>query len=66
MYSGIDPGLSGAIAVVNHDGALVALHDTPVLTLSTSRRTRQEYDVPAWWGQQRRGFTEAGHGCYHR
>jgi len=29
-----------------HDGALVALHDTPVLTLSTSRGTRQEYDVP--------------------
>ena len=34
---GIDPGLSGAVAVLAADGGLVALHDTPVLTLSTSR-----------------------------
>lgn len=47
MYTiGIDPGLSGAIAVLATDGALVTLYDTPVLTLSTSRGTRQEYDVP--------------------
>lgn len=46
MHIGIDPGLSGAVAVLAHDGTLVALHDTPVLTLSTSRGTRQEYDVP--------------------
>lgn len=46
MYLGIDPGLSGAVAVLDEAGALVALHDVPVLTLSTSRGTRQEYDVP--------------------
>src|SRR5712692_2958826 len=46
MHIGIDPGLSGAVAVLAADGALVAVHDTPVLTLSTSRGTRQEYDVP--------------------
>lgn len=46
MYIGIDPGLSGAAAVLAADGVLVALHDTPVLTLRTSRGTRQEYDVP--------------------
>ena len=47
MYlCGIDPGLTGALAVLADNGALVALHDTPVLTLRTSRGTRQEYDVP--------------------
>ena len=33
MHIGIDPGLSGAVAVLAADGALVALYDTPVLTL---------------------------------
>ena len=46
MHIGIDPGLSGAVAVLDAAGALVALCDTPTLTLSTSRGTRQEYDVP--------------------
>jgi hypothetical protein len=46
MILGIDPGLTGAVAVLDAAGALVALHDTPVLTLRTSRGTRQEYDVP--------------------
>ena len=46
MIIGIDPGLSGAVAVLAPDGALVALWDVPVLTLRTSRGTRQEYDVP--------------------
>ena len=46
MYLGIDPGLGGALAVLDQAGALVAVYDTPVLTLSTSRGTRQEYDVP--------------------
>ena len=46
MHIGIDPGLSGAVAVLAADGTLVALCDTPVLTLSTSRGSRQEYDVP--------------------
>ena len=46
MHIGIDPGLSGAVAILATDGALVALHDMPTLTISTSRGTRQEYDVP--------------------
>src|SRR5712692_2445907 len=46
MHIGIDPGLSGAVAVLAADGALVAVHDTPVLTLATTRGTRQEYDLP--------------------
>src|SRR5262249_12814043 len=43
---GIDPGLAGALALLTDNGALVALHDTPVLTLSSSRGTKREYDVP--------------------
>jgi hypothetical protein len=46
MICGIDPGLGGALAILDQDGALVALHDTPTLTLSTNRGTRQEYDLP--------------------
>jgi crossover junction endodeoxyribonuclease RuvC len=45
MYIGIDPGLGGAVACVAADGTLQALYDVPTLTLSTSRGTRQEYDV---------------------
>ena len=44
-FCGIDPGLAGAVAVLDHTGALVALHDVPVLTLRTSRGHRQEYDT---------------------
>ena len=46
MDIGIDPGLSRAVAVLGIDGVLLALHDVPILTLSTSRGSRTEYDVP--------------------
>jgi crossover junction endodeoxyribonuclease RuvC len=46
MHIGIDPGLSGALAVLTADGALEGLYDVPTLTLRTSRGSRQEYDVP--------------------
>ena len=47
MIIGIDPGLGGAVSVLADDGTLVSMHDTPVLTLRTSRGSRQEYDLPA-------------------
>jgi crossover junction endodeoxyribonuclease RuvC len=50
MVFGIDPGLTGAIAVLAPDGTLQALWDTPTLTLKTSRGTRQEYDLPGLVG----------------
>jgi predicted RNase H-like nuclease (RuvC/YqgF family) len=40
----IDPGLTGAVAVLDHAGTLVALYATPTLTLSTSRGSRAEYE----------------------
>jgi crossover junction endodeoxyribonuclease RuvC len=46
VYIGIDPGLSGALAVLAPDGTLDALWDTPTLTLRSSRGIRQEYDMP--------------------
>src|SRR5712692_5742061 len=46
MHIGIDPGLSGAVAILDEQGVLMALHDTPVLTLATTRGTKQEYDLP--------------------
>jgi crossover junction endodeoxyribonuclease RuvC len=45
-WLGIDPGLQGAVAILDAAGALVALHDVPTLTLVTSRGTRHEYDLP--------------------
>ena len=43
---GIDPGMSGGVAVLAPDGTLQALHDTPMLTLKVARGTKQEYDIP--------------------
>src|ERR1700740_2711946 len=42
---GIDPGLTGAVAILGADG-WCAVHDTPTLTLTTSRGLRHEYDAP--------------------
>jgi hypothetical protein len=50
MYIGIDPGLSGALAIIDHAGALVALTDTPTLTLKVARGVKQFYDVPGMCG----------------
>ena len=46
MHIGIDPGLTGAVAVLSAEGSLEALADIPVLTLKVQRGTKQVYDVP--------------------
>jgi crossover junction endodeoxyribonuclease RuvC len=46
VYIGIDPGLAGAVAVLTDAGVLMSVHDTPTITLHTSRGTKQEYDAP--------------------
>ena len=47
MYTlGIDPGLAGAVAILDAHGTLEALADTPTLVLKVQRGTRQVYDVP--------------------
>lgn len=52
LHLGIDPGLTGAVAVLDAEGTLQALWDTPTLTLRTrtSRGTKQEYDMPGLVG----------------
>ena len=45
MHIGIDPDLSGALAVLDTVGALVALCDTPVLHLPMAVGGRHEYNV---------------------
>ena len=61
MYSvGVDPGLAGAIAVLDAHGTLAALADTPTLTLQVQRGMRQVYDVPGMAALLR---PYAGHQC---
>lgn len=51
VYIGIDPGFTGAVAVISAVGALVALYDTPVTQVvfqkSGKLRTRAEFVTPA-------------------
>lgn len=46
LVIGIDPGLTGAVAILDANGTLEALADTPTLVLKVQRGTRQAYDVP--------------------
>jgi len=51
---GIDPGLDGAVAVLDlHQGGailhLTRVTPTPTLTVTVRKRTRREYDVPGMW-----------------
>jgi crossover junction endodeoxyribonuclease RuvC len=46
MLCAIDPGLTGAVAVVDYAGVFVAVHDTPTLTLRVARGKRTDYDLP--------------------
>jgi crossover junction endodeoxyribonuclease RuvC len=46
IHIGIDPGLGGAVAILDAAGGLLVLADVPVLTLTTARGRKQDYDVP--------------------
>jgi len=59
MLVGIDPGLTGAVAILGADGTVEALTDTPTLTLKVARGTKQVYDVPGMCGLLR-GYTGGG------
>jgi hypothetical protein len=50
LYIGIDLGKDGALAALNADGTILALHKTPLLKASTKKGKKQgrdEYDIPA-------------------
>lgn len=40
IYIGIDPGISGAIALVAQDGTLVAVHDMPTMQITVGKGKR--------------------------
>lgn len=50
VHIGIDPGLAGAVAILDPYGALVALQDTPTLTLASKVEGRSKNTTClAWW-----------------
>ncbi len=50
LYIGIDPGLGGALAVIDEYFDVVALHDTPTLVVKARRGKTQHYDLPGLAG----------------
>ncbi len=38
LYCGIDPGVSGAVALVREDGTPAAIYDMPIHTTTTGRK----------------------------
>lgn len=47
MIIGIDPGLSGAIGVVDPEGRLFAVWDTPTITVDVGGKPRRRIDLLA-------------------
>ena len=47
IFIGIDPGLEGAIAVLDDQGELVGVQDTPTLTVEGGTKTKRLYNLPA-------------------
>src|ERR1044072_5243576 len=43
LIIGIDPGLDGAIAVLDLDGRLITVQDTPTLTVKRGKKKRRVY-----------------------
>ncbi len=46
VWVGIDPGLTGAVAVLAADGTLQGLYDTATLAISKSKGVHYTYDIP--------------------
>jgi hypothetical protein len=45
-FIGIDPGFTGALAVIDNQGEVVKLADTPTLTITAGRGKKTVYDIP--------------------
>ena len=45
IYIGIDPGLHGAVAVINDEGKPLGIWDTPVFVIKSGKRKYREYDL---------------------
>jgi predicted RNase H-like nuclease (RuvC/YqgF family) len=53
LFCGIDPGITGAIAVLTADGAYVAVSDTPTIALTKARARA----MSTTWGSWRRSLS---------
>ncbi len=60
-YIGIDPGLTGSVAILDETGGVVGLYDTPTLAVKTNRGTRHEYDLPGMAQLLRRYAGQSAH-----
>jgi crossover junction endodeoxyribonuclease RuvC len=47
IIAGLDPGLSGAIAILDRHGNVLLVEDTPVHTIRTGKKTHHTIDLPA-------------------
>ena len=46
LYVGIDPGLGGAVAVIDQRGNVISVHDTPTLTVKRAKGHKRVYLEP--------------------
>lgn len=45
MIVGIDPGLNGAIAIIEPDTREITIFDTPTLSIKSKTKNKNEYDI---------------------
>lgn len=45
MIIGIDPGLSGAVALISMEGEVIEIYDTPILTIKKGKKNKNVYDL---------------------
>jgi len=45
-YIGIDPGLSGGIAVITSEGEVIKVFDPPIVEYKKGKKKKREYNVP--------------------
>ena len=43
IYVGIDPGLSGAVAAIDHDGKIILLQDAPTFLVGGKHKSKRDY-----------------------
>lgn len=46
IFLGIDPGLTGALAVLSDDLKIIKFYDTPVLVVMSAKKKRQQMNAP--------------------
>lgn len=42
-YAGIDPGLSGAITLLDDQGNIITMHDAPIIVVKQGKKNRTKY-----------------------